>query len=259
MCLGRTWGGGFTEGETEAPRAGTHSPRPRTLSLRGGGRECLSRRPIPPPAGSVCHINIDECADNPCHNGGTCEDGVNGFTCRCPEGYHDPTCLSEVNECSSNPCIHGACRDSLNGYGATPHSASSGALPQGGGLLGGLAAGGPGRGSREAPAWPAVGPGLSGWVPDLPSVPGNVPSGTRSAPGLCPALPWAPCAHGKHMCAVAAGRVSVTSRRDEMIALGFVLVPEITQIYISGSSVFCYLSKPLSSTPEDEAGCRGTV
>ena len=66
----------------------------------------------------MCNVNIDECASSPCHNGGTCEDGVNSFSCRCPEGYHDPTCLSEVNECDSNPCIHGACRDSLNGYGA---------------------------------------------------------------------------------------------------------------------------------------------
>lgn len=64
----------------------------------------------------MCNINIDECAGNPCHNGGTCQDSINGFTCRCPEGYHDPTCLSEVNECDSNPCIHGACQDSLNGY-----------------------------------------------------------------------------------------------------------------------------------------------
>lgn len=63
----------------------------------------------------MCNINIDECAGSPCHNGGTCEDGINSFTCRCPEGYHDPTCLSEVNECSSNPCIHGSCQDSLNG------------------------------------------------------------------------------------------------------------------------------------------------
>uniref|UniRef100_A0A452SNF0 Neurogenic locus notch homolog protein 1 n=1 Tax=Ursus americanus TaxID=9643 RepID=A0A452SNF0_URSAM len=59
----------------------------------------------------MCNVNIDECAGNPCHHGGTCEDGINSFTCHCPEGYHGPTCLSEVNECSSNPCIHGACRD----------------------------------------------------------------------------------------------------------------------------------------------------
>lgn len=65
----------------------------------------------------MCNINIDECAGDPCHNGGTCQDGINGFSCRCPEGYHDPTCLSEVDECDSNPCIHGVCRDGLNGCG----------------------------------------------------------------------------------------------------------------------------------------------
>ena len=70
-----------------------------------------------PPAfpGRMCNINIDECSSNPCHNGGTCKDGINGFTCLCPEGFHDPKCLSEVNECNSNPCIHGKCHDGLNG------------------------------------------------------------------------------------------------------------------------------------------------
>lgn len=65
--------------------------------------------------GRMCNINIDECSSNPCHNGGTCKDGINGFTCICPEGFHDPKCLSEVNECNSNPCIHGKCHDGLNG------------------------------------------------------------------------------------------------------------------------------------------------
>lgn len=64
----------------------------------------------------MCNINIDDCAINPCHNGGTCVDGINSFTCLCPEGYNDATCLSEVDECSSNPCIHGRCQDLLNGW-----------------------------------------------------------------------------------------------------------------------------------------------
>lgn len=66
----------------------------------------------------MCNINIDECAINPCHNGGTCIDGINGFTCVCPEGYHDTTCFSQVNECLSNPCIHGHCEDKINGWGS---------------------------------------------------------------------------------------------------------------------------------------------
>lgn len=74
----------------------------------------------------MCNINIDECAGDPCHNGGTCQDGINGFSCRCPEGYHDPTCLSEVDECDSNPCIHGVCRDGLNGYGRGAGGAGAG-------------------------------------------------------------------------------------------------------------------------------------
>uniref|UniRef100_A0A667WCI4 EGF-like domain-containing protein n=1 Tax=Myripristis murdjan TaxID=586833 RepID=A0A667WCI4_9TELE len=67
-------------------------------------------------SGAMCNINIDECAINPCHNGGTCIDGINSFTCLCPEGYNDATCLSQVDECGSNPCIHGRCHDLINGY-----------------------------------------------------------------------------------------------------------------------------------------------
>ena len=36
--------------------------------------------------------DIDDCADVPCANGGTCLDGVNTFTCECPAGYTGPTC-----------------------------------------------------------------------------------------------------------------------------------------------------------------------
>uniref|UniRef100_A0A673LM42 Neurogenic locus notch homolog protein 1 n=1 Tax=Sinocyclocheilus rhinocerous TaxID=307959 RepID=A0A673LM42_9TELE len=77
--------------------------------------------------GKMCNINIDECAINPCHNGGTCVDGVNGFTCLCREGYHDPTCQSQLNECLSNPCIHGHCEDKVNGYNCICDSGWSGA------------------------------------------------------------------------------------------------------------------------------------
>ena len=32
----------------------------------------------------VLSADPNECASNPCQNGGTCEDGLNLFTCRCP-------------------------------------------------------------------------------------------------------------------------------------------------------------------------------
>lgn len=92
-----------------APREAAHAHRAVPCILWGN----VSSPPDFP--GRMCNINIDECSSNPCHNGGTCKDGINGFTCLCPEGFHDPKCLSEVNECNSNPCIHGKCHDGLNG------------------------------------------------------------------------------------------------------------------------------------------------
>ena len=42
-------------------------------------------------SGANC-ANIDDCATNPCANGGTCNDGVNGFTCTCVNGFTGATC-----------------------------------------------------------------------------------------------------------------------------------------------------------------------
>ena len=34
----------------------------------------------------------NECANNPCVNGATCEDKVGGFLCHCVHGYSGDTC-----------------------------------------------------------------------------------------------------------------------------------------------------------------------
>ena len=36
--------------------------------------------------------NVDECLSNPCQNGGSCNDGVNGYMCLCADKYTGKNC-----------------------------------------------------------------------------------------------------------------------------------------------------------------------
>ena len=40
----------------------------------------------------VLYPDIDECASNPCQNGGTCADDVNRYDCTCEAGYTGADC-----------------------------------------------------------------------------------------------------------------------------------------------------------------------
>lgn len=60
---------------------------------------------------------IDQCQDQPCHNGGTCESGPGWFRCVCAQGFSGPDCRINVNECSPQPCLGGAtCIDGIGGF-----------------------------------------------------------------------------------------------------------------------------------------------
>ena len=41
---------------------------------------------------SLFLVDIDDCADQPCLNGGTCSDGLNDYTCTCVDGYTGEDC-----------------------------------------------------------------------------------------------------------------------------------------------------------------------
>lgn len=67
--------------------------------------------------GSTCDEDIDECAVEPCQNGGHCSNQVNAFECNCNgTGFLGPTCSENINECLANPCVYGDCRDTLGSY-----------------------------------------------------------------------------------------------------------------------------------------------
>ncbi|XP_078577686.1 uncharacterized protein LOC144862773 [Branchiostoma floridae x Branchiostoma japonicum] len=71
-------------------------------------------------AGSGTCSNINECASNPCQNGGFCNDETNRYSCSCPSGYGGTNCQININECLSNPCRNGGnCVDRVDGYTCT--------------------------------------------------------------------------------------------------------------------------------------------
>ena len=63
-----------------------------------------------------CDVNIDDCAPNPCKNGGRCKDGIDTYTCFCADGWEGDHCEININECLSYPCVNGTCADTQGSY-----------------------------------------------------------------------------------------------------------------------------------------------
>lgn len=67
-----------------------------------------------------CEEDIDECAVQPCKNGGICYNEIAKFMCECPEDFIGLTCEElKVKNCSNQMCLHGAtCIDIPSKYQA---------------------------------------------------------------------------------------------------------------------------------------------
>ncbi|MBO7007802.1 MAG: HYR domain-containing protein, partial [Pseudomonadales bacterium] len=71
------------------------------------------------------------CAVGPvCENGGTLNDGITGNgTCSCPSGFEGATCAKETDECAPNPCLNGgACSDLVASFSCSCTSEFAGNL-----------------------------------------------------------------------------------------------------------------------------------
>eukprot|EP00062_Callorhinchus_milii_P001032 gi/632935707/ref/XP_007891039.1/ PREDICTED: coagulation factor IX [Callorhinchus milii] len=49
------------------------------------------------------YVDGDQCASSPCLNNGNCKDGINLYSCQCPEGFKGKNCeLETITRCSVN-------------------------------------------------------------------------------------------------------------------------------------------------------------
>ncbi len=61
--------------------------------------------------GDECETDIDDCASDPCQNGGTCTDGVNSYICDCASGFSGDNCETQDPCYGINCGDHGSCAD----------------------------------------------------------------------------------------------------------------------------------------------------
>ena len=58
-------------------------------------------------------VDINDCAPNPCENGGSCVDQVDAFICNCAPGYGGDTCSASKISCLPLICLQQNARNNV--------------------------------------------------------------------------------------------------------------------------------------------------
>ncbi|KAH9508119.1 hypothetical protein Btru_054758 [Bulinus truncatus] len=68
--------------------------------------------------GVNCEVDINECSEAVCQNGGTCENAPGGYTCHCLSQFQGKNCSTLRSVCDSSPCLNnGTCNSTtLSSY-----------------------------------------------------------------------------------------------------------------------------------------------
>ncbi|XP_043933060.1 venom prothrombin activator vestarin-D1-like [Protopterus annectens] len=64
------------------------------------------------------YTDVDECKSSPCLHNGTCQNTPGSFACQCTGGYEGQYCDADIDECTKfSPCPDGfQCVDGLNSF-----------------------------------------------------------------------------------------------------------------------------------------------
>jgi len=80
----------------ECTNAGNCSGNALVVSSNANRTACTCNQCQPGWVGGVCEVDVDECASQPCQNGGVCSDGVGEFLCSCAPGFQGRLCNKAV-------------------------------------------------------------------------------------------------------------------------------------------------------------------
>ena len=59
-------------------------------------------------------LELNNCDNSPCLNGGQCTDLGSTFTCECPDGFIGSTCAKKKDYCTPSSCLNGGTCISMN-------------------------------------------------------------------------------------------------------------------------------------------------